>query len=70
MLGETSSSAGRVKVVIFNLSASRTVSGVTLKVTGFARIPSFAIRIIIKAFGASFSLKSSSDSENSTPTTV
>ena len=69
-LGETSSSAGRVKFKIFNLSASVTVSGVTLKSTGFARMPSFAISISIEAFGASFSRKSSSDSENSTPATI
>ena len=69
-LGEMLSSAGRVKVAIFNPSASSTVIGVTLKSTGFPRIPSCAILISIIASSPSFCLKSGSDSENSTPTTV
>ena len=56
ILGETLSSAGRVKVAIFNPSASSTVIGVTLKSTGFPRIPSFAISNSIMASGSSFCL--------------
>jgi hypothetical protein len=69
MLGETLSSAGRVKFVILRASASCTVSGATVKMTGLASVPKlFAMKTGMKVIsGGSIALKFCSDSSNLVP---